>query len=352
MQHPSAIPIANIYYLLCYAWDGLGASKVISVRPERSLSLADLFARVLTEGVSHLLRRGLRPGYVNREEQMAGVRGTLNVSATISVLAQQCNQTVCSSDDLQMDTAANRAIKAALARAAANKDLAPELRKRASALHKRLHGVKNISLSADTFRNIETYRADRVYSFVLNVCKLSVDNPFLEAGPGRARFVDFEGDTSELAHLFERFVFNFYAREQRLYRVARPIIPWHNAIGNTEHLKLLPRMRTDVVLSSSARRVILDTKYYADAFQRYYDVPKVRSDHLYQIMTYLQNDKVSQESQAEGMLLYPAIGHRFEMPFELSGYKVTVKSLDLNQHWQGIREDLLRLVNQANQERD
>jgi 5-methylcytosine-specific restriction enzyme subunit McrC len=37
------IPIENIYYLLCYAWDKLAEKEVVEVNPLESTSLADLF---------------------------------------------------------------------------------------------------------------------------------------------------------------------------------------------------------------------------------------------------------------------------------------------------------------------
>jgi len=39
------IPIQNIYYLLCYAWDKLVEKEVVNVESINSTSLADLFAR-------------------------------------------------------------------------------------------------------------------------------------------------------------------------------------------------------------------------------------------------------------------------------------------------------------------
>jgi len=52
------IPIQNIYYLLCYAWDKLEEKEIVDVEPLDSTSLADLFARVLINGTNHLLKRG------------------------------------------------------------------------------------------------------------------------------------------------------------------------------------------------------------------------------------------------------------------------------------------------------
>ena len=55
-----AVPVQNIYYLLCYAWDALEEAERIDVSPEQSLTLTDLFARVLISGAGQLLVRGVK----------------------------------------------------------------------------------------------------------------------------------------------------------------------------------------------------------------------------------------------------------------------------------------------------
>ena len=78
----SAIPIRNIYWLLCYAWDQLPEGELVDVSHVELSELADLFAAVLINGTNHLLRRGLEQGYEPREESLATIRGRVNVSVT------------------------------------------------------------------------------------------------------------------------------------------------------------------------------------------------------------------------------------------------------------------------------
>ena len=56
------IPIRNIYYLLCYAWNRLDEGAIVDVSGVDTTELADLFATVLIGGVHHLTRRGLDQG--------------------------------------------------------------------------------------------------------------------------------------------------------------------------------------------------------------------------------------------------------------------------------------------------
>ena len=58
------IPIQNIFYLLCYAWDQLAEGAEIEIAAEDCHSLDELFARVLTSGTRKLLQRGLDRDYL------------------------------------------------------------------------------------------------------------------------------------------------------------------------------------------------------------------------------------------------------------------------------------------------
>jgi len=44
------IPIQNLYFMLCYAWDQLAEGKLVDINATDSKSLNELFARVLAHG--------------------------------------------------------------------------------------------------------------------------------------------------------------------------------------------------------------------------------------------------------------------------------------------------------------
>ena len=71
------IPVANIYYLLCYASNKLEESETIKVDPTQCTELVDLFARVLISGLDHLLKKGIDRGYVVHSEESRVLRGKL-----------------------------------------------------------------------------------------------------------------------------------------------------------------------------------------------------------------------------------------------------------------------------------
>ncbi len=104
-------------------------------------------------------------------------------------------------------------------------------------------------------------------------------------------------------------------------------------------------MNTDIVLERDGDRVIVDCKFYRDAFQRFYDTPKFISDHLYQLFAYLKNQSAVPGWEAvRGMLLYPAMGVPVDEQVAVDGHEIRIVSVNLGQDWQCVSGDLLRLL--------
>ena len=108
------IPIENIYYLLCYAWDRMEEGDVVDVSEVGLQRLPDLFAQVLVHGVGHLLRRGLDRGYVGFADDVAGVRGKLDLSSTLKRQTLTRARTRCHVDELSYDVVHNQILKATM----------------------------------------------------------------------------------------------------------------------------------------------------------------------------------------------------------------------------------------------
>ncbi|MBK9933607.1 MAG: hypothetical protein IPP05_05560 [Cytophagaceae bacterium] len=105
------IPIQNIYYLLCYAWDKLEEAEPVSVDSDTEHQLLNLFAKVLSERLKWLLKKGLDRSYIPIEEEIFGIKGKLDFSKTIKNNSLRKHHTVCEFDDFQFDILSNRIIK-------------------------------------------------------------------------------------------------------------------------------------------------------------------------------------------------------------------------------------------------
>jgi 5-methylcytosine-specific restriction enzyme subunit McrC len=337
------IPIQNIYYLLVYAWDSLEEADLLQMEPEQSTDLLELFANVLSSGVAHILRRGLDRGYLLHEEAIPGIRGKLQVSETAKRALRRSGRAFCVFDEQSYDIPSNRIIKATLRRLLRAKELSEVNRALVGEDYRRLNEISDIELSNDHFRLVQLHRNNAFYVFLLDVCLIIHNNLLPDERSGEMVFRDFVRNEGDLAALFEKFVRNFLAREQNHYRVTSSRLKW-NATADTAALEFLPVMQTDIVLSSIDRKIVIDTKFYSEALQRSQFKETVRSGHLYQILAYLRNIPVVGAISLEGMLLYPTDDRTLELKYVLEGYPISIRTVNLNQPWQQLRQDLLELV--------
>jgi 5-methylcytosine-specific restriction enzyme subunit McrC len=340
------IPIANIYYLLCYAWDVLDEKDtLVDVDALDSTDLVSLFARVLVNGTRRLLRRGLDRGYLPREDEIPGVRGKLLVTPTLRRNLLSRGRAACSWDELEYDTLPNRILKTTLQRLHDADELDPGTRADVRDLLRWLATVQTIELRATDFRRVQLHRNNRIYAFLLHICEL-VHEHWLPAEHGGARlFRDFVRD--RLHKLFEKFVFNFFHQELPAgWQVIASKFDWQLVSPNDDARDLVPSMETDVCLCGPGRAIILDTKFYAQALKGgSYATPRLPSPNLYQLFTYLRQRSCEPGwEHAEGVLLYPRTTREFNAEFTTHGHRIRALTLDLFQPWQKIHDALLQIV--------
>ena len=337
-----SIPLENVYYLLCYAWNRLEEQEVTDVSVAGETRLADLFARVLAGGVTHLLKRGLDRAYTAIQEEIPGVRGRLDIATSLKRAAFPRARAWCSFDELTADALHNRIVRATLRRLASAKGLAPKNAELLRELYRRMQGVGEMIVTTRSFAQVTLNRNNSYYGFLLDVCEIVHRNLLVDERNGATVFRDFTRDDKQMAALFEAFVRNFYRREQRRFKVGADTLQWH-AEGHADDLAYIPSMRTDIVLRSIDRTFVIDAKYYAEMLQAGLSRETVRSGHLYQLFSYLSNFP-KEGGELCGMLLYPRTTETRRIQVALQGYPVTVCTIDLKQSWQGIHNDLLALV--------
>jgi 5-methylcytosine-specific restriction enzyme subunit McrC len=108
---------------------------------------------------------------------------------------------------------------------------------------------------------------------------------------------------------------------------------------------LLPKMQTDISLSSANRKIIIDCKFTPEATQHHYEAETLRSSHLFQINAYLTNLPEGKQTEAcEMMLLYPTVDSPLSVDFMDKKHKIKIRTINLDQQWQEIHNDLIALV--------
>lgn len=339
------IPIANVYYLLCYATDHVQEARLVDVEPEEFKELPDLLAAVLSAATARLIQRGLDRTYRVHEDAVAGVRGKLDISTTIKRQLWLRGRTFCSFDELTRDTVKNRILRGTLKRLGRLSGLRPDLAGDLTRHWSALADVADVTVTDRMFQEARVARGNLFYRFVIDICRLVHENLLVSPRTGHTEFVDFRRSDATMWALFEQFVRNFYRREQNAYRVIGRGIEWYGVSGSQWAMRHLPRMEADTVLVSHDECIVIDTKYYREPLAAHRGARKVRSDHLYQILTYLRNRQPADPARPHrGILLYPTVDRDFRFSYVMDGLPIEARSIDLNREWQAIHNGMLTIV--------
>ena len=346
MSAAPQIPIENIYYLFCYAWNRFEEAQSIPLGAAPSPDLPNLLARVLLSGTRALFRRGLDRSYQVHDEEIATVRGRIELGRTLHLRARKARGLHCEFDELSHDVPHNRILKASLKRLARSSTIDRELAQELLALSYRFPGLADIRLERSAFSRVHLHRNNGYYDLLLKVSELAFDCMLPNPRGNGFLFQDVLRDERKMARVFEEFVRNFYRAEQRTLTVEPMTIRWDAIPLTSNNVGQLPTMRVDVFLRNNERRIIIDTKYYADALQTFHGTESFHSDNLYQIFSYLKNaagiDPTFQA--AEGILLYPQVRHSLNACFSIQGHHVKIATVDLSRPWPIIKERLLELL--------
>ena len=340
------VPIQNLYYLFCYAWQYIPDDLALDVGGIQSPDVLNLCAHVLTEGIDRLLRRGIDQGYVGLTEETPRLRGRIDITGTVTGLTWLRSRAVCQFDELTPDVLHNRILRTTV-RLLSNAHINFELRDRLREIDTLMSGISTIVVNSSLFRRIQLHRNNSFYAFLLRVCEL-VHLSLLpdRSGEGQSWFRDVLSDEDYMSAVFEEFIRNFYTLKQSQFRVGRTQPKWSATAAQPSDLRFLPSMTTDVTLSSVRRTIIIDAKYYKDALQTNYGSRTVHSNNLYQLLAYLRGSqqRVAVGQSVEGILLYP-VGEQFvDLSFIIDAHPVRIYTLNLSQPWYRIEADLLSLV--------
>ena len=348
------IPIDNLYYLLSYAWDQIEERQpIIQVARDKARTQIDLFGQLLKNGSVSLISQGLDRTYVTCEEEFAGIRGKLDFSASTKRVSLQRGRAVCRFGQLTYNNLHNQILKTTIKNILACESLDREHRRPLHAVSYRMREIETIEIKTSDFRRVKIHRNNRVYKVLLQVCEFVHKNLQVDSKSGKALFPEFpydhekKRDRQRMAKVYEKFIRNFYKKEQRKYRVKGKNIKWQELKGQKEDTPYIPEMRTDVSLTSDDQQIVIDAKFYLKAFKlNPHGQLKIRSSHLYQLYAYLNNLRClsSTPSRLEGILLYPTVGTNFDLQFEIQSFPIRVLSINLNQEWSKIHDDLLSII--------
>ena len=345
MIKDKSIFIKNIYYMLSYAFTTLRQGNYEDIAAEEFENMHNLFAAILAKGIGRQLKQGLYREYLNRKEDIAVVRGKIDMPGTIQNRLARKRRLTCEYDELSENNLLNQILKTTvmllLRHTRVNQEYKSNLKKEMLFFS----NVDTINPSTIRWSAIRFQRNNNTYRMLIGLCQLILEGMLLTTDSGEYKLASFI-DEQRMNHLYEKFILEYYTKECPQVTATASQIPWalEDGIGT-----MLPVMQSDIMLTRGNEVLIIDAKYYTHTTQTRYDAHTLHSSNLYQIFTYVKNKDAEfgpEPHTVSGMLLYAATDEAIQPDnrYQMSGNKISVRTLDLNRDFSEIAAQLNGII--------
>jgi 5-methylcytosine-specific restriction enzyme subunit McrC len=341
MIKDKSIFIKNIYYMLSYAFKELSQKNFDHVETEKFENIHNLFAVILFKGISQQLKQGLYRQYLEKKENLSLMRGKIDVVGTVRNKLTRKQMLTCEYDELSENNLFNQILKTTVTLLLRHVNVSHSNRNDLKKVMMYFSNVDSIDPISIRWSSILFQRNNQSYQMLISICQFIVEGMLLTTNEGQYKVADFIHD-QKLSRLYEKFILEYYRKEHPQLKVTASRIDWalDDGIGF-----MLPNMQSDIMLSRGEKTLIIDAKYYTRSTQVNFDSHKMHSGNLYQIFTYVKNH-AARVPHVSGMLLYAKTDEEIQPDgdFQMSGNKISVRTLDLNQEFEGIKKQLDHVV--------
>ncbi len=338
------IKVQNIYYMLSYAFQNLNEADARNYSSEKFEFIDDLFTVILAKGIAKQVKRGLGKEYLYHSEELVSPKGRICVTDTLKLRTAQRNTVSCSLDELVDNTYMNQILKSTSLLLLHSQDVAKDNKKQLKRVLLFFSNVDVINCRTIDWSRLQYNRNNISYKMLMNICYLIINGMLMSEKEGQLKLSRYIDD-QQMHVLYEKFILEYYKKHFPEMKVTQSHIPWNTDDGMIE---LLPRMRSDIMIEHKGKTLIIDAKYYASAMQKNsrYGNQTIHSHNLYQIFAYVKNKDVDGGGAVSGLLLYANTeGDNPDKEYQMSGNKISVKTLDLNCDFEDVKKQLDSIVN-------
>lgn len=347
------VPIKNIYYMLCYAWDIADYADDTMCGTEEFDNIYNLLATILVKEVGLLLKRGFYKEYIQKTEITSHLKGQININDSIQQRTIKSMKMVCTYDEYSDNVLFNQIIKATLIDFLKYPYLDKDLQKKIRNILLSFNNIDLIDVQKKHFDMLTFHRNNLNYLIIINVCKLFKYGLIVDMNNGEKHFANFIKE-EQMQKIYEIFLLNFYKTnlDKSIYNVHAPYIQWKLDTNDNKWDGLFDEeyspgnRRTDIVVENKQKNIqfIIDAKYYKKTLvNKYYSEDELtyRTSHLNQIRGYLLDSDYSGEKV--GALLYPTLDNDLNKGkiIRIIGTPIIIKTINLNNPWQDLKNDLL-----------
>lgn len=342
--------------MLSYVWDKTEKFDANQYSWNDNFSSAEILVSIFMNHINDYFKVGIFQEYVNKTEEIKGVKGRINFIETFNNLSNQNAKLVCDFDELDIDNKINRIVKTTAYNLYLLTNKNDSNKRKLNNVLLKLNGVNLIRFNKKDFEiqftklNNYSYPLIKVCEFIFNLTMINEENGLLS-------FYNVFEDNKKLEELFELFIYNFYKKETQNKVYYHKRMNWK--FLNTSNW--LPSMEMDICIEDKEIIYIIDTKFYKKFYSvrtfedESYSSKKLISGNLYQIYTYIQNYETLKN--VNGILLYPkpVSNENFDEIFELDladnpltneqKKYIRIMTCDLNLDWKEIKANLLSILN-------
>jgi len=352
------IPIKNIFYMLCYAWNVLSITDDIKVGSDDFNDAYNLLARVFSFGIGKMIKYGFHRSYISKTESLSTLRGKINIQQSINKMTIVDQKLICDYDDFSTNDIFNQMLRYTIDSLIANIEVDKTTKQQLKKQRVFFDGIDSLPPTKSNRQKVTFNRNSIVYQLLINISIMIYDNTIVNEETGTNTFKDFYRQ-EQMHKVFELFILNFYASHlnNKIYKVHAPKINWdidkRASISYSEYFDIVDDpgdRRTDIVVENNELelQMIFDAKYYQKTFVEAYqnsDEERVRTGHINQLRGYLLDSKYT--GGKVGALLYPSVDieRKIEQAYPIADANIIVKTINLYDEWQNIEQDMLAFIN-------
>ncbi len=329
-----SVPVDKIFLMLSHA---AGFADLNSITPVAASGFADhsqYLAIMLAEAGERSLRSGLPQQYSAKSLHGRSLRGRIDFPRQIRNDQRGGVALCCVADELGHDSPINRLVKTAAIRLARSSAVHPDTAARLRRLAGILACEPLATISPRVLESVRRARITEVHAAAAFIAWLAVAEQGFAFGDDGVVF-GWPTTAQQLGLLFQEFVRRrLEACSPRGVRVGADVYSLHLATGVGSAGGILPRLRTDIVLSGDKDVIVVETKLMQPLVASNWsgvESRRLRADHLAQLLAYMEHAASRYAGRRiRGVLLYGACDAQIVARFPLRTYEVAVTSVDWN----------------------
>ncbi len=333
----------NIYYMLTYAYQVLREGTFRSIEGEEFDNIHNLFAEIITLGVSYQIKRGLAREYQEKTERIGTIREKIELTGSLREFAKHSNKLVCTFDEYTLDSPMNRVLKTTMDLLVHSSEVKREKKDKLKNLLRYFTDVERVDPHMIEWSAFSYHRNNATYKMLMNLCYLVIMGMLLSEKDGKIKLAEYLDD-QKMHDFYERFILEYFKKEYPELKASRDKVAWNLDDASNSMIDLLPEMQTDITLRYKEKTLIIDAKYYSQILKKgqYGENGKIPSGNIYQIYAYVKNMDKNHTGNVEGMLLYAGTDEPVkEVRGQLiDGNTFHVRTLDLSGEWADIKNTL------------